>query len=86
MHISRFLTRFWQFGDWIDVVVDDYFPTCQGRLIYSKSDDKNEFWPALMEKAYAKVFGSYKALSGGSSLDAMIDFSGQYVFTFSLLN
>jgi hypothetical protein len=29
-----------------------------------------------VEKAYAKLFGSYKALGLGSSLDAMIDFTG----------
>merc|ERR1719391_609070 len=68
--------RFWQYGEWIDVVVDDYLPTQNGQLLYISSKDKNEFWSALLEKAYAKIHGSYKSLEGGSTADAMVDFSG----------
>jgi len=68
--------RIWQYGEWIDVVVDDYLPTVNGELIYICSKDKNEFWTALLEKAYAKIHGSYKSLEGGSVADAMVDFSG----------
>lgn len=46
--------RFW-FGRWIEIVIDDLLPTRKGCLIYMKSNSNVEYWPALLEKAYAKV-------------------------------
>nr|CDJ83896.1 Peptidase C2 domain containing protein [Haemonchus contortus] len=41
-----FRFRFWRFGIWIEVVIDDLLPT--------RSKTSNEFWSALLEKAFAK--------------------------------
>ncbi|XP_055880673.1 calpain-2 catalytic subunit-like isoform X1 [Biomphalaria glabrata] len=68
--------RFWRFGNWIQVLIDDRLPVVNGKLIYGRCTSPTEFWVALIEKAYAKLHGCYEALGGGITKDAFVDLTG----------
>ena len=59
------------------VVVDDWIP-CEGRgkPAFATSRKRNELWVSILEKAYAKLHGSYEALEGGVVHDALVDLTG----------
>ncbi|KAM4694187.1 calpain-13-like [Discoglossus pictus] len=76
--------RFWQFGEWVDVVVDDRLPFLNGRYLSVQPRSNNEFWPSLLEKAYAKLRGSYQNLHWGFISESLVDFTGGVQMDFML--
>lgn len=77
---------FWRFGRWYDVVIDDMLPTRNNQLIYAHSKAPNEFWSALLEKAFAKLNGCYESLIGGTLIEAIVDITGGVPENISLLS
>lgn len=74
-----FLFRFWQCGQWVEVVIDDRLPVLNKEFLFVHPRNKREFWPCLLEKAYAKFHGSYANLHYGYLSDALMDLSGGVV-------
>ncbi|KAI5665946.1 hypothetical protein M9H77_15799 [Catharanthus roseus] len=72
-----YTVRFCIQGEWVPVVVDDWIP-CEspGKPAFATSRKGNELWVSLLEKAYAKLHGSYEALEGGLVQDALVDLTG----------
>ena len=65
-------------GEWKEVTVDTKFPSHQ-KGEYSLTQSKNQkgpFWVSLFEKAYAKIFGSYRVLNNTLLKDFLVDFTG----------
>ncbi|XP_065156312.1 calpain-9-like isoform X1 [Atheta coriaria] len=79
-----FRFRFWHFGEWRDILVDDRLPTFKGRLVHLHCSNTTEFWAALLEKAYAKFYGCYENLTHGSTTRALQDLTGGIVQSFGL--
>lgn len=83
-YLGIFRFRFWNFGKWVEVVVDDRLPVnYKNKLIFCHNDEQpNEFIGPLLEKAYAKFHGCYEFLEGGQPIDSLIDLTGGVHETF----
>ncbi|KAM9061210.1 calpain-13 [Sarcophilus harrisii] len=71
--------KFWQCDQWVDVVVDDRLPVTsnvEDCLFVHPRRGNNEFWPCLLEKAYAKLHGSYSQLQSGYLIDSLVELTG----------
>lgn len=69
--------EFWDQGKPDYVVVDDFLPISRrGDFHFVDTPSKCEFWPHLIEKAYAKKFGTYSIIEGGLNQYALADMTG----------
>ena len=75
-------------GEWKTLLIDDRLPVSKSprrtdlafdsKLAFARSGDgaSQNLWASLLEKAYAKAHGSYKAISGGHIAEALLDLTG----------
>ena len=57
------------------ISVDDRFPCGNRGPVFSRSKE-NEIWVMLIEKVYAKIYGSYANIEAGRCINAFRDLTG----------
>lgn len=83
-----YAVRICDMGEWREVLVDDFIPCSdkQGGPIFTAGKE-NELWVPLLEKAWAKLYGSYARIEVGIPLELLHDLTGaptQYYFLQSI--
>lgn len=82
---GKHLFSFFFDGEWRDVVVDNYLPvrietnkkvSSETFMLAFSRASQSQLWVPLLEKAYAKLHGSYQAISGGYIHEALLDLTG----------
>ncbi len=83
MDYGVYSCHFYKNGEWQKVTCDTCLPCISKpskdgatRPIYSHTCNENDMWLPLLEKAYAKLHGSYQALNGGNIGEALADLTG----------
>jgi hypothetical protein len=58
------------------VIIDTQFPQMAGNWAFVRSESGLELWPMILEKAYAKFYGSYENIEAGKVQYALADLTG----------
>lgn len=70
--------QFFKNGEWRYVIVDTLLPYSESSklFLFSECNETNEFWVPLIEKAYAKLNGSYQNIQGMDVCEVLVDLTG----------
>ena len=66
-----------EMGEWREIVVDSLFP-CKNKSagpIFTRGNDQ-ELWVLILEKAWAKIYGSYGKIEAGLTREVLHDLTG----------
>ena len=74
---GAYCIRICDMGEWKKIIIDDYFPCDKftRKPIFTKGNE-NELWVLILEKVWAKVYGSYDAIEAGLTRECLHDFTG----------
>ena len=74
---GAFCVKFFKSGEEEEyVIIDSNFPISNDGLAFVKSENGHELWPMILEKAYAKLYGSYENIEAGKVQYALADLTG----------
>lgn len=62
-------------GEHAEVVMDNFVPCVDDEPCFSKANG-NELWVIILEKAWAKLHGSYERIEAGLAHEVMRDLTG----------
>jgi hypothetical protein len=81
-----FALRLWCDGVWTPFLIDANFPAVnRGRTLkYGRCKNGDALWVPLLEKAYAKMHGSYESINAGRCEEAFYDLTGKPCTTLPL--
>ncbi|KAJ3134094.1 calpain 7 [Physocladia obscura] len=67
---GKYIVKLFFNGIYRKIVVDDYLPISNtGSLMCTYSNNENEIWPSIIEKAYMKLNGGYDFPGSNSGID-----------------
>lgn len=64
-------------GEWIIVNIDDFLPCDKNNQLVFSYGRKKQFWVPFMEKALAKMYGSYEAVARGACAEGLQTLTGE---------
>jgi len=75
--IGLYMTRWWLGGKPVNVIVDTYLPCDKKQKIaFAQPAQSSSFWPAILEKSWAKLFRSYMGINAGFPWEALAAITG----------
>jgi hypothetical protein len=78
---GAYMVRFYKFSKEVFVIIDDLLPIDEkGEYVFARSEEENEFWPCILEKAYAKLYGGYQNIVEGQAHRVFAELSGGVPF------
>ncbi|KAL9647931.1 hypothetical protein ABK040_008202 [Willaertia magna] len=74
---GRYVVRLYYEHQWRNITIDDRIPCGKDGLpVFGHNTLKNEIWVVILEKAVAKLLGTYEALDGGYLEEGVVMLTG----------